>query len=296
MRLLLLSALVCTVYGAGQTQIVWAEPNYLGLAIEQKKKNQFPAAFALFDKEIALHPKNAQAYLERGILHRDLRQDKECLRDLNKAVELDPKSHGAYSARAWFFDQQDEFEKACADYRVCLKLNPKDSFSGCCLADNLGQLGKTKEALAAIEQVLRYSPNDGHARRQRAGFLPPTKEYLPLRIKDLTFAINTKTSKYEMLYALRAEDYKRLNDWKSAIKDYDVMLQRNPTDEDTCFLRGDCYEKLGNLDKAVSDYSKAIDNAMEAPQAYLKARARCYEKLGKKKEAQADLKAAQKSN
>lgn len=294
MRRLLLLAMLCTIYGAGQGPTSGA-PNYLGQAMEFKRKNNFKAAFELFDKEIALHPKNAQAYLERGVLHRDLKHDKECLRDLNKAIEIDPNFASAYNNRAWYYDERDEFEKACADYRVCLRLDPKDNFAGCCLADNLGQMGKTKEALAVVEQVLKYNPNDGHAHRQRACFLEPTKENLPRRISDLTFAINSKTSKYEMLYALRAEDYKRLKDWASAIKDYDVMIARNPTDEDSYFLRGDCYEKLGKYDKALVDYSKAIENAMETPDAYFKARARCYEKLGRKAEAQADLKAAQKN-
>ena len=80
-------------------------------------------------------------------------------------------------------------------------------------------------------------------------------------------------------YAFRAEAYERLGDFDSAIQDYSKMIE---SDMDRLFAyrrRAEAYERLGDFDSAIQDYSKMIESDMDRLFAYRR-RAEAYEKLG----------------
>lgn len=58
-------------------------------------------AIQQFDAAIAENPYAADAYLRRGVAHRNNKDFTAALADYDRALELDPKHAGALNAKAW---------------------------------------------------------------------------------------------------------------------------------------------------------------------------------------------------
>ncbi|MFY8005289.1 MAG: tetratricopeptide repeat protein, partial [Chitinophagaceae bacterium] len=80
--------------------------------------------------------------------------------------------------------------------------------------------------------------------------------------------------------------------YKEAIKDFDKVIKKDPTNSDFFLGRGKCYDKLNDTKRALNDYSKAIEfdnNNLDA----IYRRAILYRKLNDPYKAIADLKVYQ---
>ena len=100
----------------------------------------------------------------------------------------------------------------------------------------------------------------------------------------------------------RANGFKRNKDYAKAIGEYSEMLNLlsdNATGQYTkdgvYLLRGSCYLKAGEPEKAVEDYSKAISLKPEDGD-YYNSRAEAYLALGELENAKADIEKAVKLN
>ena len=61
------------------------------------------------------HPKDAEAYNERGNTYYDLQQYDKALADYSKAIEIDPYFAKAYYNRGIIYDDLQQYDKALAD-------------------------------------------------------------------------------------------------------------------------------------------------------------------------------------
>jgi tetratricopeptide (TPR) repeat protein len=82
-------------------------------------------------------------------------------------------------------------------------------------------------------------------------------------------------------FTARGTYYQTHNDTAKALADFERSLQLNPT-VDGYFQRGQVYSGLGQYDKAIEDYDRAIAERRDAPWVYL-ARASAKRALGDEK-------------
>ncbi|MFA7056637.1 MAG: tetratricopeptide repeat protein [Candidatus Cloacimonadales bacterium] len=89
-------------------------------------------------------------------------------------------------------------------------------------------------------------------------------------IKDLTYLIDNCTNDIDIVKYLnsRASSFRSKSEYKRAIEDYNKSISLNPVNDATYYLRGECYDKLGNNELAIRDYSKAIELNKKQPLYY----------------------------
>jgi tetratricopeptide (TPR) repeat protein len=192
----------------------------------------------------------------------------------------------------------DKFAEAVKDYEKyrSFKGARDREFAGCCLADNLGQMGQTEKAIKVLNEIIEHNPNNRQARRQRGTFLNSDLGNPRQAVIDFTVAITEKGTDYRDMYALRATAYTRLKDYPKAIADYTTVLQLNPNDDAAYRKRAEVYELMGDEKKAIEDYSAGIERNPEWAGPNYFSRARCYKKLGQNSLAQKDLEECKRLN
>ena len=141
------------------------------------------------------------------------------------------------------------------------------------------------ERIELKSQVEALRKENDDLNRQIAEFTPQTIT------KDKVALANQKFSEARELYVK--------DNYEGAIKLYDEAIQFNPYDYFLYEKRGYCYKALKQYEKAIQDYSKAIelmpDWSYTREMLYYK-RGECYKALGDEVKANADFKKAKELN
>ncbi len=180
---------------------------------------------------------SAREYYNRANQHSMNHEYEAQLEDLNKAIELDPNMAEAYMERGNLYasnlpKERGGYEKAVADYTRCLEIKPNDSSARWNRAtDYATSLGKYEEAIA---DWTIYINGDTDFSNQLEG-----------KTKSIAGAQFWRGHVYQMY----------LHDYSKAIDDYTAAMQLNPNIEDAHRLRGQCYELLGETEKAQQDFA-----------------------------------------
>jgi len=118
-----------------------------------------------------------------------------------------------------------------ADYTRCLEIKPNDSMARWNRATHYASLGKHQEAIA---DWTVYIEGD----------------------TDFSIQLEGKTKSIARAYFWRGHVYQMYShDYSKAIDDYTAAIQLNPNVEDAHRLRGQCYELLGETEKAEQDFA-----------------------------------------
>lgn len=176
----------------------------LELAEQAIKNGDYSAAIESATKQIAASPKDANAYMLRAVAYSGVSEygksltdfsncikywNKKCdysiaqiyqlrasvyveiedyrsaLDDYNTAIKKDKKNPLAYAARARFFYRLESYENADADYQTAYKLNMANSEYAIEVARCRMALDKIDDAVAILENTIRFEPNNAEARR-----------------------------------------------------------------------------------------------------------------------------------
>jgi len=178
---------------------------------------------------------SAKEYYNRANQHSMNHEYEAQLEDLNKAIELDPTMADAYMERGNLYDNL-----------------PKER-------------GGDDKVLADFTRVLELQPNNSPARWNRANTYKHLRQY-DLAIADWTTYIEGdtdfshqgegKTKAIAGAYFWRGDVYQYCKrDLSKAIADYTAALQLNPQTEMAHRARGQCYEALGETEKAQADFA-----------------------------------------
>jgi tetratricopeptide (TPR) repeat protein len=92
------------------------------IRIESEKKE----ALKLVNQAIKLQPNYTQAYVLRGWLHSQLKNNSQALLDYNKAISIDPEYDGSYLLRASAKIALEDQSGALNDYNKAISINPEN--------------------------------------------------------------------------------------------------------------------------------------------------------------------------
>ncbi len=84
-------------------------------------------AIADYDAAIKVDPKNAGAYLGRGLSRAARNQQSQAIADFSEAIWLDPLSTSAYYNRGRAWQSKHEYAKAIIDFNMALRLDPEQA-------------------------------------------------------------------------------------------------------------------------------------------------------------------------
>ncbi len=104
--------------------------NYLAFQLmseSHRDLNMLPEAIADLTRAIALSPKMAGLYRDRGYIYFRNAQHKEAIADYTKAIALEPNDSGAYRSRGRNYTCLKQYRNAAADYKKSIEIKSKTS-------------------------------------------------------------------------------------------------------------------------------------------------------------------------
>lgn len=128
-------------------------------------QERFELAIGYFDRAIGIDASNIEFLIERGYALAQLQRHAEALSDFESAIALDPQDFRPVEQIAWVELAQEKYEQAEATFVKTVSMMPPGRANphyG--LASTLAALGRSDEALAALQAGLDVSYQDWNAR------------------------------------------------------------------------------------------------------------------------------------
>jgi tetratricopeptide (TPR) repeat protein len=150
-------------------------------------------AIAACSRILALNPKSAEAYNNRGNAYDRKGDYDRAISDLDQAIRLDPKNTVVYNNRGYAYTGKGDYDRAISDLDHAIRLNPKyaNAYAGRGYA--YYNKGAYDRAISDFDQAIRLNPKLARA------------------------------------YSNRGEAYEAKNDPDHAIADFDQALRLNPS-------------------------------------------------------------------
>lgn len=122
-------------------------------ATKKLRTGDLAGALKDYNQAIAQNPKDADAYVNRGIAQDELGQHQAAIADYTKALELKPDQILAYYNRANAYHQLKENKKAIADYTKIISLDAKYSYAYANRGATYFVMGKKEAAIADLQKA-----------------------------------------------------------------------------------------------------------------------------------------------
>jgi tetratricopeptide (TPR) repeat protein len=237
---------------------------YYDIGIVYQKSGFHKEAVEMFSMYLTVGVDNprhmADGYNNRGISQKNLGKYDLAVEDYTKAIGLAPTDASIYVNRANAYREMKDYDKAIAEYTRAADVDPKHAQAYIGRGHIYHAFKKDPaRALADYNKAIEIDPNESEAYYNRATLSYEAKEFA------------------------------------KAIPDYDKYISLNQASpvgiSDGYLNRGICHAIGGNMDKALADFTKAIELNPKQANAY-KARAYAYRQMNKPALADADEKKA----
>jgi tetratricopeptide (TPR) repeat protein len=252
------------------------------------------ACTTVIDSQSITTAQRAQAYLKRAearfatksltkgdTLTRELNQ---AMDDITKSLELNPEDVNAYIARGRILEDID-LDRALADYTEAIRRDPKNAAAYSHRGRVQGAKGNLDRSLADYSDAIRYDPKHVYSYLMR-GEVHAKKGNLDPAVDDFTKVIELEPPRgsapigswrRERAFKWRAEAYEKKGDLDRALADAEgVIREANPGDPllsnkrfepqrlriaaaDAHAAKGSIASQTGDFDRAIAEFSKALD-------------------------------------
>jgi tetratricopeptide (TPR) repeat protein len=243
------------------TLSVWAQKTAVECntkAIEYAKKGDFTLALSWLDKAIATDAGFADAYYNRGNVHRIQKQYDLAIRDYTKTYELKGNSKVLYARANTYMDAK-EYLNAVGDYTTILTKEPR--FQNIYFDRGYAYIALEKyaEAKVDLETQLKTTPQDF----KTLANLATVKKKLGIiqeALQDFNALLKAfpQQADLHILHNNRANLYVQLQDYKSALEAINSGLKIKPDYDLGLLTRASIYLKMEQQTKACEDYTKAL--------------------------------------
>lgn len=216
-------------------------------------KNDFDLALADLNQAIQLDPKFLAAYCNRSFLYESRGDFARAIADCNHAIELDPNFTAAYCNRGDSYRQKGEYDRAIADFSQAIQLEPDRANIYFDRGLAYFNKGENDKAIADFGQAIHPDPKIANASRGIDVNGQSRGDSDPVNHQYAWIDPNPENSNY-----YRGLAYFEKGDNDKAIADFTQAIQLDPKNADAYGRRGDAYSKQGDYDKAMADYQQAI--------------------------------------
>lgn len=213
----------------GKTEIL---PAFMGFnnfyttrGLSELELKKYDKAIVVYDRAIALNPKDADSYLRRGLAKQALYKYKAAIEDYTKAIELQPRNDKLYYRRGLARERNHEPNGAIKDFNDALALNSDyEKNPTVYFYRGLAQfrLERYRLAIADYNRAVTLNPKDGEA------------------------------------YLNRGLAYAKLGQLTDAHQDINKAITLQPRRAFSYFIRANVLYNLGHYAEALVDYNKAL--------------------------------------
>lgn len=201
-----------------QLQALWRQANELYAA------GRWPEAVGAYSKVLELAPQFVPAYVQRGLIVREMGQPEKALQDFERAIHLDPQCGPAYHGRGWVRHARGDYQGELQDARRGLLLDPEHA-------------GMYYRRIGAAQHGLKQ--------HQEA-------------IESYNQAISLNSERDEGTLYNRGLCYAEMKEYQLALADFDQCLVLDPDWAWALDARPKVHLTMGSLDRAVADCDEAI--------------------------------------
>ncbi|KAG2392807.1 hypothetical protein C9374_011532 [Naegleria lovaniensis] len=209
------------------------------------EKGLYRSALKQFEQSIiyANSPTSeASCYNNMGVCFSRLKQHKEAVIVYDKAIQtapFDAKNRGLYFFnRAISHQHNGDYQLAINDYSRSIAWEEGSEQNASSLAK------KYKQRASCYFLIQQYEKSE--------------KDYSQCILyeeQDKNASVNHRAE----TYFLRANDYRKLKNYTSALADLDRAIELKKTDAALFHARAVCYRKLGNYEKALENHTMALN-------------------------------------
>jgi len=247
----------------------------------------YDSAIVDYTEVIRLEPKNAFAYLNRGLAYASKYDFDSAIADFTEAIRLDPEYVSAYYWRGWAYSFKGDYDRCIADYTEAIRLDPEYASAYCGRGGAYHAKSDYDRAIVDYTEVIRLYPEYADAYCGRARAYMGKGDY-DSAIADYTEVIRLYP-KYALAYCGRARAYMGKDDYDSAIADYTEAIRLDPKNAfPYYFRRGLAYALKDDYDSAIADYTEAIRLYPKNAEVYYR-RGLAYQGKGQRAAAERDF-------
>ena len=222
-------------------------------ALTLEARNDLQEALLQYNETLLLDTAHADAYSNRGTIMYGMNNVDQALSDFTKAIESPFPKAEYYQNRAVAYAAKKEFDKALADLSVAANMSPDDGMTYNIRGNVYLQLNILDKALADFEAAIKSKQTCVKAIEPLCDICFSTNKHaeaLPYinKLIDLD-------PRNPLLIKRRAVAYMYTGEAAKAIEDFDFVLSTTFSEPTIHFNKAMCYEKLGDLDGAMRNYS-----------------------------------------
>ena len=262
------------------SQAVELDPDCVAAYINRggiyRKLKQYNDSIADYDRAITLSPHDARAYVNRAGVYIDLDDPQKAVSDCNTAIGLDSRLGEAYAQRAIAHAELGRHGKGVEDLRHAVAWKPalaetvrsvRDSYalplsdkdiaeaSGGFVILRLDENGNVHVEVAGGSRITGISPDGGILYERSSARNVSARS-------DRGRSLSRRTTEQDLGEAAkcleRGNSYYQSQQYNKAISEYDKAIELNPQSAEAYFNRAVPHVKVGKLQEAVNDLSKAI--------------------------------------
>jgi tetratricopeptide (TPR) repeat protein len=228
------------------------------LALVQMDNKEYQSANKNFIKYAQLQPLDSRPLFDLGYVARIESKWEDALLHFNKALTLHPKdSASIYYHRISCHLELGREDLALLDIDSALSFNSQEEWFLTSMGYEFNNLGRYAEALEILNRLITLNPTIAYAYNNR-GFAKYKLGDFEGAIVDFDKSIDLKNDYFYWPPYNRANAKRALGRYKEAIEDFDLSLSYKPNHPEALNDRGETWEKMGERDKAIADYERAL--------------------------------------
>jgi tetratricopeptide (TPR) repeat protein len=201
------------------------------------------------------------------------KKNAEAAAALEEYLKLKPDDKAAHLERAGLLAGLDKPDEAIAELDRASAGAPEDLASLKVRSSIYFQMKKYDDAIAALQKAVLLAPEDAdlHA---RLGHLWLEKKNYAFAVRELVASCRLDSRSTDTLRDLLAAEFASGN-YPAALQGLDLLAQRETPNARAWFVRGVCYDKLGQKKEAIAAYKRFLEmNAGQANDEYFQASVR----------------------
>ena len=278
-----------------QGEVAGQSPDFAAIqsGIASYQKRDLDAAYKEFSRAIAINGENPTAFVNRGIVLREMKRYEEAQKDFLTAQSFDPQNALIEFEMGLTALAQNDRGTAFAHMDRAVALQPDDMGAQMYRASLLYRLGRFDDAIDGYTHVLEKADD---ALKLRAyierGLAKEQKQDFASAVDDYTAAL-TRDKENVPALSRRGVCLERLGKHEEAIADFTHLLESVPAEQASLiyFNRAGSYRALGRLDEAVIDYTHALEHTSDVLPIYIE-RSISYRLMDRNEEALLDIERA----
>ena len=229
---------------------------YLSLALLQVRDSQPDAAEASFQKVIALNPAAAQARLLLGSFYQSRSRNQDAEREFQEAIAVDQKSPEPRVALARLYLAEGKRAEAEGVANLAKHDFPDNSAAYRMLANVYLMSGNFDKALAEYSALNQTHPADLQVKKDFIQLLLQKGQFVEANRLDAEVLKANPNDNDALVY--RSQSQISNGHANDAIAALETVIKNDPGYGEAHYVLGIGYEKLGNIERAESEWRDAV--------------------------------------